>query len=238
MAQTAILRGLPAQDITAFTNSAIAAPKESIFMSRNIKTSLLIAVLGLTALLGLMLLELGQGQKTDAPPARRLTAAIGGPFELTDQNGVRRSAADFAGRPMLIYFGFTYCPDVCPTALDIMGGALDILKQTAPRAYQRVQPIFISVDPARDTPPVLRDYLSYFHPRLTGLTGSQAEIDAVKSAYKIYAARSQTRDENGNYNVDHSSFYYLMDDDNRYLAHFDHAVTPEELAQKLAGLVN
>lgn len=229
---------IPAQDITAFTNSAIADPKESLCMSRNVRTSLIITVLGLTALLALMLAELGQGRNDDETTPRRLTAAIGGPFELTDQNGTRRSAADFAGRPMLIYFGFTYCPDVCPTALDIMGGALDILKQTAPRAYQQVQPVFISVDPARDTPPVLRDYLDYFHPRLTGLTGSQAEIDAVKSTYKIYAARSAAQDENGNYNVDHSSFFYLMDGDNRYLAHFDHAVTPAELAEKLSGLLN
>jgi protein SCO1/2 len=208
--------------------------KESRHMSRNIKISLTIAVLGLLALLALMLAELGQDGRSDAPPPRRLTAAIGGPFTLTDQNGVRRSAADFAGRPMLIYFGFTYCPDVCPTALDIMGGALDILKDNAPQAHAQLQPVFISVDPARDTPPVLRDYLSYFHPRLTGLTGSQAEINAVKSSYKIYAARSEAQDGSGNYNVDHSSFYYLMDGDNRYLAHFDHAVTPAELAQKLA----
>ena len=207
-------------------------------MSRNIKTSLIIAVLGLTALLALMLAELGQSQRGDETSPRRLTAAIGGPFSLTDQDGTRRSAADFAGRPMLIYFGFTYCPDVCPTALDIMGGALDILKADAPRAYQQVQPVFISVDPARDTPPVLRDYLSYFHPRLTGLTGSEAEINAVKRTYKIYAARSEPQDENGNYNVDHSSFFYLMDADNRYLAHFDHAVTPEELAQRLSALLN
>ncbi len=208
--------------------------KESPLMSRPIKISLTIAVLGLLALVALMLAELGQDGRTEAPTPRRLTAAIGGDFTLTDQTGTRRSAADFAGRPMLIYFGFTYCPDVCPTALDIMGGALDILKDNAPQAYQRLQPVFISVDPARDTPPVLRDYLSYFHPRLTGLTGSQAEIDAVKSAYKIYAARSEAQDGSDNYNVDHSSFYYLMDGDNRYLAHFDHAVTPEELAQKLA----
>ena len=204
-------------------------------MSRNVKTSLIFATLGMAAIVLLLLFEL-RTAGTDARQGAetRLSASIGGAFALTDQNGIRRSQADFAGRPMLVYFGFTYCPDVCPTALDIMGGALDALQQRDAIAYERLQPVFISVDPARDTPPVLRDYLAYFHPRLSGLTGSQADIDAVKSAFKIYATRGAAEDENGNYNVDHSSFFYLMDENNRYLAHFDHAITPEILAEKLA----
>lgn len=208
-------------------------------MSRNVKTSLIFATLGMAAIVLLLLFEL-RTAGTDARQGAetRLSASIGGAFALTDQNGIRRSQADFAGRPMLIYFGFTYCPDVCPTALDIMGGALDALQQRDAIAYERLQPVFISVDPARDTPPVLRDYLAYFHPRLSGLTGSQADIDAVKSAFKIYAARGAAEDENGNYNVDHSSFFYLMDENNRYLAHFDHAITPEILAEKLAEKLN
>lgn len=204
-------------------------------MSRNVKTSLIFATLGMAAIVLLLLFELRTARTDTRQGAEtRLSASIGGAFALTDQNGIRRSQADFAGRPMLIYFGFTYCPDVCPTALDIMGGALDALQQLDAIAHERLQPVFISVDPARDTPPVLRDYLAYFHPRLSGLTGSQADIDAVKSAFKIYAARGAAEDENGNYNVDHSSFFYLMDENNRYLAHFDHAITPEILAEKLA----
>ena len=208
-------------------------------MSRNVKTSLIFATLGIAAIVLLLLFEL-RTAGTDARQGAetRLSASIGGAFALTDQNGIRRSQADFAGRPLLVYFGFTYCPDVCPTALDIMGGALDALQQRDAIAYERLQPVFISVDPARDTPPVLRDYLAYFHPRLSGLTGSQADIDAVKSAFKIYAARGAAEDENGNYNVDHSSFFYLMDENNRYLAHFDHAITPEILAEKLAEKLN
>lgn len=208
-------------------------------MSRNVKTSLIFATLGMAAIVLLLLFEL-RTAGTDARQGAetRLSASIGGAFALTDQNGIRRSQADFAGRPLLVYFGFTYCPDVCPTALDIMGGALDALQQRDAIAYERLQPVFISVDPARDTPPVLRDYLAYFHPRLSGLTGSQADIDAVKSAFKIYAARGAAEDENGNYNVDHSSFFYLMDENNRYLAHFDHAITPEILAEKLAEKLN
>ena len=208
-------------------------------MSRNVKTSLIFATLGMAAIVLLLLFEL-RTAGTDARQGAetRLSASIGGAFALTDQNGIRRSQADFAGRPLLVYFGFTYCPDVCPTALDIMGGALDALQQRDAIAYERLQPVFISVDPARDTPPVLRDYLAYFHPRLSGLTGSQADIDAIKSAFKIYAARGAAEDENGNYNVDHSSFFYLMDENNRYLAHFDHAITPEILAEKLAEKLN
>ena len=203
------------------------------------KTSLIFATLGMAAIVLLLLFEL-RTAGTDARQGAetRLSASIGGAFALTDQNGIRRSQADFAGRPLLVYFGFTYCPDVCPTALDIMGGALDALQQRDAIAYERLQPVFISVDPARDTPPVLRDYLAYFHPRLSGLTGSQADIDAIKSAFKIYAARGAAEDENGNYNVDHSSFFYLMDENNRYLAHFDHAITPEILAEKLAEKLN
>ena len=204
-------------------------------MSRNVKTSLIFAAIGTAAILLLLLFELRMGETEGRQGAEtRLSASIGGAFALTDQNGIRRSQADFAGRPMLIYFGFSYCPDVCPTALDIMGGALDALQQRDAVAYERLQPVFISVDPARDTPPVLRDYLSYFHPRLSGLTGSKADIDAVKGAFKIYAARGVAEDENGNYNVDHSSFFYLMDGNNSYLAHFDHTITPEKLAEKLA----
>ena len=204
-------------------------------MSRYVKISLSIASLGLVIIVLLLLLRLGKDSTIESNSAESsLSAAIGGAFALTDHLGVRRSQDDFSGRPMLIYFGFTYCPDVCPTALDIMGGALDNLKELDEEAYEKLQPVFISVDPARDTPPVLRDYLTYFHPRLTGLTGSQADIDAVKSVYKIYAARGAAVDENGNYSVDHSSFFYLMDGNNRYMAHYDHALTPELLAEKLA----
>ena len=205
-------------------------------MSRKVKISQTLAALGIAGILLLLIFELQSVGTTDMRQnaETRLSTSIGGAFSLTDQNGMRRSQADFAGRPMLIYFGFTYCPDVCPTALDIMGGALDKLQALDAGAYERLQPIFISVDPARDTPPVLRDYLTYFHPRLSGLTGSTADIDAVKRIYKIYAARSLQEDENGNYNVDHSSFFYLMDENNHYLAHFDHAMTPDQLAENLS----
>lgn len=197
------------------------------------KISFAIAAIGLCVLIALMVFELNRRQ---APP-NGLTAAIGGPFSLTDHTGAPKTAADFAGRPLLIFFGFTYCPDVCPTALDRVGAALDILATQNPPAYDALQPLFISVDPTRDTPQALNEYLAYFHPKIIGLTGTQAEIDAVKRAYKVYAAQAATPDENGNYMVDHSSFFYLMDGDNKYMAHFDHAMTAEDMAAQLIAIL-
>lgn len=198
-------------------------------MSQKVKTSLIISGLGLALILGLLLRELAL---SPAAPQHQ-SVDIGGPFSLINQDGQAVSEADFAGKPMLVFFGFTYCPDVCPMSLDLLGAALDKLAATAPDKAARLQPIFISVDPARDTPSQMKDYLSYFHPSLTGLTGSPAQIDAVKKAFRVYAARAKDVDANGNYNVDHSSLFYLMDGDNRYLAHFSHNMTAEQIA---AGL--
>ena len=209
-------------------------------MPKRQKISLAVAVFGLSVLLALLLVELGHRQgesgaerSGENPALTRLSAQIGGPFSLTDHRGQTRTQADFAGRPMLIFFGFTYCPDVCPTALDRVGAALELLQKAAPERFDALQVLFISVDPERDTPQALADYLGYFHPKILGLTGTQASIDAVKKAYRVYAARSADTDANGHYLVDHSSFFYLMDGDNRYLAHFDHALTPEDLAAQL-----
>ncbi len=193
------------------------------------KISFAIAAIGLSVILSLLL---GALWREETPP-RGLSANIGGPFSLIDHKGTPRSDADFAGRPMLIFFGFTYCPDVCPTALDRVGAALDILKETAPGQYEALQPLFISVDPDRDTPQAMADYLAYFHPKITGLTGTVEQINTVKRAYKVYAARAQEADANGNYLVDHSSFFFLMDDENKYLAHFEHALSAEDMAEKL-----
>ena len=137
-------------------------------MSQKVKTSLVICGLGLTLVLGLLLRELALSPT--APQQQRVD--IGGPFSLINQDGQAVSEADFAGRPMLVFFGFTYCPDVCPMTLDLLGAALDELAATAPEKAARLQAVFISVDPERDTPAQMKDYLSYFHPSLTGLTGS------------------------------------------------------------------
>ena len=112
-------------------------------------------------------------------------ARIGGPFALTDQNGRTVRDSDFAGRYRLIYFGYTYCPDACPADLLVIGDALKRFEQQAPQRARRVQPIFITVDPARDTPPVLKEYVANFHPRLIGLTGTEQQIEQVRSEFGI-----------------------------------------------------
>ena len=135
-------------------------------------------------------------------------ARIGGPFALTDQNGRTVRDSDFAGRYRVIYFGYTFCPDVCPVDLQTIGLALKRFEQQAPQRASRVQPIFITVDPARDTPAVLKDYVANFHPRLLGLTGSKQQIDQVRSAYGIAAfiPEGATRD----YLVDHARLTRLF----------------------------
>jgi len=154
-------------------------------------------------------------------------ATVGGPFHLTDQNGKPVSDADFHGRYMLIYFGYSFCPDVCPTTLSIIAQALD--KMGADSA--RIVPIFITVDPARDTPKVLADYMKAFGPRFVGLTGNDAEVKAVEKEYRVYAAKRPL--ENGNYGMDHSSVIYLMGPTGKMVSFYDEAISPDDLAKDL-----
>jgi protein SCO1/2 len=152
------------------------------------------------------------------------TASIGGDFTLVDQNGKTRHAEDFRGKLMLIYFGYTYCPDVCPTELQAMGEAVDLLgeKQDA------VVPIFVTIDPERDTSEQLRLYAGSFHPRLVALTGTKEQVAAAARAYKVYFAKRPQ--EGGDYLMDHSSFVFLMGRDGKYLMHFGPGTTPEQMA--------
>jgi cytochrome oxidase Cu insertion factor (SCO1/SenC/PrrC family) len=129
---------------------------------------------------------------------------IGGPFALIDHTGKPRTEANFRGKLMLVYFGFTYCPDVCPTDLQNIGLALDQLGEAA----ERVQPLFITLDPARDSAEHLKDYVPMFHPRLIGLTGDPAAIHAAAAAYRAYYAKVPLKGDD--YTVDHSSFIYLI----------------------------
>ena len=205
-------------------------------MKKNIKISIGLAAAGLLTLLGLLLVEL-QTREASVRPFQEV--AIGGAFRLTNEKGEARSEAEFAGAPMLIYFGFTYCPDVCPMSLDVMGAALETLEAQNPKLFTALQPVFISVDPLRDTPEQLSEYLSYFHPKISGLTGTPEQIAMVKKAFRVYAVRrdlpEETAQDKGSYNVDHSSFFYLMDGKGRYLAHFDHGLEAQSLAQKIAA---
>ncbi|MBR0758383.1 SCO family protein [Bradyrhizobium jicamae] len=150
---------------------------------------------------------------------------VGGPFALTDQAGHARTNEDFRGKLMLVYFGFTTCPDVCPTDLQAIGLALDKLGPDA----GNVQPIFITVDPERDTAEHLAEYVPLFHPRLIGLTGSAAEVRKVADAYKVYYAKVPLKD--GDYSVDHTAYIYLMDRDGNYLGFFPPGTSAERMVE-------
>ncbi|MGH6792449.1 MAG: SCO family protein [Kiloniellales bacterium] len=166
-----------------------------------------------------------------APAGAADTVTLGGPFELTDQNGVTRTAEDFYGSYPLIYFGFTYCPDLCPTTLAKMTQALDSLAKRAPDKAARVVPLFITVDPQRDTVAVLRDYVPNFHPRLVGLTGTPEQIGQVARNYGVFYAPVPMG--GGNYLMDHSGFILLMGPAGEYLTHFESAIDAAQLAEAL-----
>jgi len=160
-------------------------------------------------------------------------ALVGGPFTLTDHTGKRVTDQDFRGKLLLVFFGFTNCPDVCPTALQVMAAALDKLGPNA----ARITPVLISVDPAHDTPAVLATYVASFHPRLVGLTGSQAEIDAVAKAYRVYIKKVPDPKSTAGYTIDHSSIIYVIGPDGAYRSHFTHATSPDVMAERLSGLL-
>ena len=155
-------------------------------------------------------------------------APVGGPFELTDQTGHRRTDVDFRGKLVVLYFGYSYCPDVCPTELQSISLALDKLGAAA----DTVQPLFITVDPARDTPARLADFVSSFHPRLIGLTGSLAEIRKTAIAYRTYFAKSAASTAD-NYAVDHTGFVYLVGKDGRYLGFLPPGLAPDAIADAI-----
>jgi protein SCO1/2 len=136
-------------------------------------------------------------------------SSVGGPFSLINQDGKRVSDTDFNGRYRLIYFGFANCPDVCPVDLQVVGAALKQLEKSDPERAARVQPIFITVDPERDTPPLLKSYVANFHPRLIGLTGSVAEITAAKKEFAAWSEKGEMQ-PGGGYNVNHQRNIYLM----------------------------
>jgi protein SCO1/2 len=160
-------------------------------------------------------------------------ALIGGPFSLIDHTGKRVTEKDFAGRLTLVYFGFTNCPDVCPSGLQVISAALDKL---GPKA-DKITPIFITLDPLRDTPEQLRDYLKSFHPRLVGLTGSVEEVAAVTKAYRVYFQKVADEKLPGSYSIDHSAYMYLMDGSGEFLTHFPQTVTVDKLASALAKVL-
>lgn len=183
------------------------------------------AVLALAALIAGLVLA-GRASREDAGPLAG--SGVGGPFALIDQNGRAVTDRDFAGEYRLIYFGYTFCPDVCPLDTQKMAAALRALEQSNPAKAAKVQPLFITVDPARDTPAVLAEYVRQFHPRLIGLTGSQAQIDAARKAFKVYAQRAGPAGAK-DYLVDHSAMIYLMGPDGAPIAFLNHDQSAADL---------
>lgn len=185
----------------------------------------------------LMLRDGGPAETRTAGTRVSGEAAIGGPFELVDQTGRTVTEADFAGRAMLIYFGYTYCPDVCPFSLQQMAAALD---QLSPEDRAFYQPVLITVDPERDTVEQLSQYVTSpaFPDGLAGLTGSHAQIEAVTDAYRVVYRRAPGENGEGeNYLMDHSSIIYLMGPDGEFVDVFTHGSDPRTIAARLQDFV-
>jgi len=186
------------------------------------------------ALAALLVAALPAACSGPAAPARAPLegARIGGPFALTDQDGRPARDTDFAGKYRIVYFGYTFCPDVCPVDARNIGAGLAALDRSDPAIAARIVPIFITIDPERDTPAVLKSFVANFHPRMIGLTGSVAAIDAVAKAYAIYHKKGEVS-PGGGYLVDHSRVAYLMDPQGKPLALLPQDKSPEAVATEL-----
>jgi len=198
-------------------------------------------------LIGLQVLLLGLAGWLYSQPGGRMAggsfdsssvgaeSALGIDYSLTSHEGKTVSRSDFEGSFRLYYFGYTFCPDVCPTSLAVVGRALDRLVREDPEAAARIQPIFITVDPARDTVEVLADYVVHFHPRMIGLTGSEAEIAEVTKGFRVFAQKGEEL-EGGGYLMDHTSAFILMDPQGRFLRLITHGTPADEIAAALAKI--
>ncbi|MDQ2103101.1 SCO family protein [Azospirillum isscasi] len=173
-------------------------------------------------------------QVENAASTVQSSVPIGGPFTLTDHTGRTVTDADYRGKYLLVNFGYTYCPDVCPTELGTIARTLDLLGQQA----DKVQPLFISIDPERDTVAHLKDYVALFHPRLVGLTGTPEQVKAAAKAYRVYYAKApQEGGKPGDYLMDHSSFLYLMGPDGRFLGVYPGGTSADRVAQDLGSRI-
>lgn len=163
--------------------------------------------------------------------AKDFPISFGGPFTLVDHKGRERTDKDFRGRYLLVYFGYTFCPVICPTGLQTIGQALDLLGKPA----ERVQPVFISVDPGRDKPEVLKDYVGQFHPRLIGLTGSEKQVHDVAKAYRVFRAKVPLPDmPKDEYLVSHTPNTFLMGPDGEFVTLFPHGTEAETMAKSIS----
>jgi len=192
---------------------------------RNIILSL--SIVALVVVAGISIYALIKRNTGDGLPALN-SFSMGGPFELVDHNGDLTSSKKFAGKLLLVQFGYTYCPDICPTELQKMSLVLDLLQADG----EKVQGIFITVDPERDTTDVLADYVGAFHEDLVGFTGTSEQIRDVARLFRVYYAKAEP-DEDGDYLMSHSAFTYLMDGRGNFLRHFTTKDTPEYVAEQI-----
>ena len=183
------------------------------------------AILGALAALAVL-----PGDRTTALQRTTGKALVGGPFTLVHHSGETVSDARYRGQHMLLTFGFTHCPDICPSALQVMSAAIERLGANT----RKVTPLFITVDPERDTAAQLAQYVASFHPRLEGLTGTPAQIDAVARAYRVYYKRTTDAKSAVGYTFDHSALIYLMDAKGEYVTHFTHATSVDVMADRIA----
>ncbi len=175
--------------------------------------------------------------ETEAPSERPPLegAEIGGPFSLTDKDGTEVRWADFAGKYRIVYFGYTFCPDACPMDVQAMMAGFSRFEKAEPELAAKVQPIFISIDPQRDTPELVGEFAAAFHPRLLGLTGTPAQVEVAAKAFAAYYAKGE--ESAGGYLMDHSRIAYLMDPEGKPLAMLPVDKGPEAVAAELAKWV-
>jgi len=213
---------------------SLPARGNAMFRNRKILIPYLLLV---AALAGVLLWHQSRQQPITAGTVISTgTAAVGGDFTLTDQTGARRSTTTFRGKYMLVYFGFTSCPDVCPTTLAVMADALDGMGP----ARERIVPVFITIDPERDTAALIKSYMEGFGPQFVGFTGSVEEVEAVKKLYRVYGVKKALDEAKGitaGYGMDHSSVMYLMGPDGKIVTYWDDLIPVAKLEAELKANV-
>lgn len=199
-------------------------PDEKAEPSRRGPILIVAAVLAVAVGLGIgFLIPVGQ------PDLEVNQSIIGGQFEMVNHLGETVTQETFKGRHMLVYFGYTFCPDVCPTELQAVTVALNDMGKKA----DAITPVFVTIDPERDDVAAVREYIGFFHPRLVGLTGTPAQVQTITDAFGVYYARARDTGETSDYLMDHSSLIFLMDEDGRYVTHIRTGTAPEAIARQL-----
>ena len=204
-------------------------------MTRNGKIALAAGILfAIIAVIALSELVIGSAENRNSGGSSAGAPSVGGPFTLVNHLGETVTEQDFRGRYMLIYFGFTFCPDICPTELGVMSAAVNALGSKG----EQVTPVLITIDPERDTPEVLARYVALFHPRLVGLTGTPEQVDAAAKAWHVYYGKVEDESVSEAYTMDHSSIVFLMGPDGEYLKLFRPQTQPDEMAQAIETFLN